>query len=217
MRLFGHASIAELRGRPFLDQIAPSHREQIAEMVALRARGGNPPNDYQTHGLRKDGTEVPFEVTTTRVLVADGPLTIAFIKDVSEREEALQGLRVSEEKFCTLSAAAFEGVLVHAEGRVVLANEPGATMHGFDSPASMVGASVADLIARPSRVPTCSSTFEAGRPSPARAWRGVATAARSTRRRAARRWTAPTSGGPCVSSSCATSPSVSAPKPSGAH
>ncbi|HEX8794437.1 MAG TPA: PAS domain S-box protein [Polyangiaceae bacterium] len=147
VRLFGHASAAEMRGTPILDQIAPSHRTQIAEMVALRARGGSPPNDYQSRGLRKDGTEFPFEVTTTRVMVADEPLTIAFIRDVSQREDALQALRASEEKFRTLSAAAFEGVFIHAKGRVVLANEPGAAMHGFDPPSAMVGASVEDLIA----------------------------------------------------------------------
>jgi two-component system, cell cycle sensor histidine kinase and response regulator CckA len=151
VRLFGHASIAELRGRSILDQIAPSHRAQIAEMVALRARGGNPPGHYQTRGVRKDGTEFPFEVTTTRVLVADGPLAIAFLRDASEREEAIQALRASEERFRILSAAAFEGVFVHAEGKVVLANEAGAAMHGFDPPASMIGVSVESLIAPESR------------------------------------------------------------------
>jgi PAS domain S-box-containing protein len=85
VRLFGYASSSDLRGRSILDQIAPSHRAQITEMVALRAHGGSPPNRYETRGLRKDGTEFPFEVTTTRVLVADGPLAIAFITDVSEQ------------------------------------------------------------------------------------------------------------------------------------
>jgi PAS domain S-box-containing protein len=146
VRLFGYASIAELRGRTILDLIAPSHRAQIAEMVTLRARGGSPPQRYESRGLRKDGTEFPFEVTTTRVLVADGPLAIAFITDVSERDAALQALRASEERFRTLSGAAFEGVIVHAEGKVVLANDAGSAMYGYD-PASIVGVPVTELIA----------------------------------------------------------------------
>jgi PAS domain S-box-containing protein len=151
VRLFGYSSSAELRGRSILDLIAPSHRTQIAEMVAQRAGGGSPPQRYQTRGLRTDGTEFPFEVTTTRVLVADGPLAIAFITDVSERENGIDALRASEERFRTLSGAAFEGVMVHTEGKFVLVNDAGAAMYGFDDPASMVGVPIMDLIAPESR------------------------------------------------------------------
>jgi PAS domain S-box-containing protein len=150
VRLFGYTSVDELRGRSILEHIAPSHRAQIAELVALRARGEGSPHHYETRGLRKDGMEFPMEVTTTRVLVADGPLTIAFIRDVSERDDALHALRASEERFRTLSGAAFEAVFVHAEGKVVLANDAGAVMYGYD-PASMVGVPVMDLIAPESR------------------------------------------------------------------
>ncbi|HEY4015269.1 MAG TPA: PAS domain S-box protein [Polyangiaceae bacterium] len=150
LRLFGHESAAELRGGPLLDQIAPSHRPQVLEMITQRARGDHLPQRYQTRGLRKDGTEFPFEVSTMRTVVADGPLTIAFLSNVSEREDALSALKASEERFRTLSAAALEGVFVHAEGRIVLANEAGAAMYRFD-PASMVGASLMDLTAPESR------------------------------------------------------------------
>jgi PAS domain S-box-containing protein len=150
VRLFGYESAAELRGRSLLEQIAPSHRSQVLEMITQRARGDRLPDRYHTRGLRKDGTEFPFDVTTTRVVVADGPLAIAFISDVSEREEALSALKASEERFRTLSAAAVEGVFIHAEGKILLANEAGAAMYGFD-PASMVGASLMDLTAPESR------------------------------------------------------------------
>jgi len=149
-RLFGYDGVAELRGRPLLEQIAPSHRPQIVELLAQRARGDSLPHRYQTRGLRKDGTEFPFEVSTARVVVADGPLLIAFIADVSEREDALQALKASEERFRTLSAAALEGVFLHTDGKIVLANEAGAAMYGFD-PASMVGASLMELTAPESR------------------------------------------------------------------
>ena len=149
-RLFGYGAVAELRGRSILEQIAPSHRPQIVELLAQRARGDSLPHRYQTRGLRKDGTEFPFEVSTTRVLVADGPLLIAFITDVSEREDALQALKASEERFRTLSEAALEGVCLHADGKIVLVNEAGAAMYGTDA-ASMVGASLMDLTAPESR------------------------------------------------------------------
>jgi PAS domain S-box-containing protein len=149
-RLFGYASVAELRGRSLLEEIAPSHRPRILELLAARERGDRLPYRYQTRGLRKDGGEFPLEVTTTHVDVADGPLNIAFVFDVSAREDALGALKASEERFRTLSAAAFEGVFVHADGKIVLANEAGASMYGFDPP-SMAGASLMELAAPGSR------------------------------------------------------------------
>src|SRR5262249_37316437 len=136
-RLFGYGDAGELKGRSILEQIAPSHRGQIQEYVARRARGESTPQRYATRGLRKDGTEFPFEITTTRVVLADGPLTIAFISDLSERDQAVEALRASEERFRTLSGATFEGVFLHADGKIVLANETGARMYGFDDSAAM--------------------------------------------------------------------------------
>jgi len=131
-RLFGYGQVAELRGRSLLEQIAPSHRSRIIELLAQRARGDRLPHRYQTRGLRRDGTEFPFEVTTTQVIVADGPLLIAFISDVSEREDALQALKASEERFRTLSAAALtepcEVTALRTDGSTFLAEIRGTTL-----------------------------------------------------------------------------------------
>ncbi|MGZ3423877.1 MAG: hybrid sensor histidine kinase/response regulator [Polyangiales bacterium] len=150
VRLFGYDSLEELRGRPILEQIAPSHHAQIVEMVAQRARGERVPERYRTLGLRKDGSEFPFDITVTRVVVADGPITIAFVSDESERENALAALKASEERFRTLSAAAVEGVFIHAEGKIVLVNGAGAAMFGID-PESMVGVPITELATPESR------------------------------------------------------------------
>ncbi|HEY8090625.1 MAG TPA: PAS domain S-box protein [Polyangiaceae bacterium] len=149
-RLFGYASVEELRGQSILEMIAASDRERVQQMVSQRARGESPPHRYQARGLRKDGTEFPFDVTTTRVVGPDGPLTIAFLSDVSERVDALRALQASEERFRTLASAALEGVFVHADGKVVLANEAGAAMFGHDT-TSIVGVSLLDLASADSR------------------------------------------------------------------
>jgi PAS domain S-box-containing protein len=148
--LFGYASVTEVRGTSLLEQIAPSHRPEIIRLLGERAKGDDKPYHYQTRGLRRDGSEFPLDVTTTRVVVADGPLLIAFVSDVSEREDALQALKASEERFRTLSSAAFEGICVHQDGKIVVANEAGAAMFGFDS-ASIVGVPLINLTARESR------------------------------------------------------------------
>ena len=150
VRLFGYGSIAEIRGRSILEQIAQSHRAEIQGRVAKRARGEESQSRYRSRGVRRDGSEFPFEVTTTRVLTPDGALTIAFISDLSEHDEAVFAARASEERFRTLAAAAFEGVFIHEAGRIVLANEAGAAMYGYE-PEEIIGRTVAELTARESQ------------------------------------------------------------------
>jgi two-component system cell cycle sensor histidine kinase/response regulator CckA len=149
-RLFGYESSAALRGRPILDQIAPSHQGQVGGMVVQRASGQRLPLRYLSRGVRQDGTEFPIEITTTRVVVGDEPLTIAFISDLSERDHALEALRASEERFRMLSGAAHEGVFIHADGKIALANETGEAMYGFE-PGGMVGVPLMELTAPESR------------------------------------------------------------------
>src|SRR5262249_44020044 len=126
VRLFGYATVDELKGRSILEQIAPSDRDRISQIVAARARGEAVPHSYQTRGRRRDGSEFPFDIATTRVTLPDGPITLAFISDISQREDALKALHASEDRFRVLSAGTLEGVFIHSEGRVLLANDAGA-------------------------------------------------------------------------------------------
>jgi PAS domain S-box-containing protein len=141
---FGYERFDELRGTSLLLQIAPSHRDEIITKIKRRAAGEEVETTYLTRGLRRDGTEFPFEITTCRVTVPDGPLTIAFIRDISERERAAAEVTAALEMFRTLSSAALEGVYVHDRGRIVLVNHAGAAMVGA-TPEQLIGLSVLDL------------------------------------------------------------------------
>jgi PAS domain S-box-containing protein len=147
--MFGYPTAASMIGMRVLDQIAEHERPVVLARITARARGEVAPESYRTVGLRKNGEWFPFEVTTTRVMVLDGPLTIAFISDVSKREQSEQELKASEERFRTLSGAAFEAVFAHSEGKVVLANDAGAAMYGYTA-GELVGVDVRQLTAKES-------------------------------------------------------------------
>ncbi len=131
LALFGYRSVEEVVGTSLLDQIAPHARADILVKIRQRARNEAVPGSYQTTGRRTDGSEFPFVIQTTRVLLDDGPLTIAFITDVTEkvraeatREEALEFNR-------RLLAASTVGTLAYkAEGQCVLCNEAAASIIG---------------------------------------------------------------------------------------
>src|SRR4051812_24382846 len=64
---FGFQRVEEIRGTSLLLQIAPSHREEVVGKIRRRAQGEEVETTYLTRGLRRDGTEFPFEITLCRV------------------------------------------------------------------------------------------------------------------------------------------------------
>jgi len=86
---FGYAR-HELIGRAIETLVPPlareSHVASRAEYIAahhVRAMGSG----RILHALRKDGTEVPVEITLSPVEMADGPAVIAIARDVTERRQ----------------------------------------------------------------------------------------------------------------------------------
>ena len=95
LRMFGYTDEAELYGTPLTDQIAPPYREEIMERTRRREKGEAAPNSYETVGLRKDGSSFPFYVSVTRMELSDGPASIAFFTDITERKRAEEALRAA--------------------------------------------------------------------------------------------------------------------------
>ncbi|GGZ83990.1 PAS domain S-box protein [Streptomyces echinoruber] len=88
--LFGYGR-EELLGRP-VELLVPHrfrahhvrHRDGYAAHRQVRPMGA----DLELHGLRKDGTEFPAEISLSPLETADGPLVSAAVRDVSERRAA---------------------------------------------------------------------------------------------------------------------------------
>jgi PAS domain S-box-containing protein len=88
LEMFGLSSLDELKGYSPLNLFAPEARSRILENIQRRAKGLPVPNSYETECLRKDGTRFPVLMHLTRTMFADGPATIGFILDITERKRA---------------------------------------------------------------------------------------------------------------------------------
>jgi PAS domain S-box-containing protein/putative nucleotidyltransferase with HDIG domain len=100
--MFAYASVTELEGTPLIDQIAPQCRSQIEESLRRREQGKEVPRAYETVGLRKDGSQFPLYIEAARIELPDGPATIGYFSDTTERKLAEEALKQSEEKYRSL-------------------------------------------------------------------------------------------------------------------
>jgi PAS domain S-box-containing protein len=99
-KLFHHDSPEQLYGTSMLRQVAPSARAMIEERIQRRLQGLPLPNAYETAGLKKDGTEFPMFVQVAKVFLDDGPATLAFITDLTERKRLETELRQAQKMEC---------------------------------------------------------------------------------------------------------------------
>ncbi|MEO7911793.1 MAG: histidine kinase N-terminal 7TM domain-containing protein [Roseiflexaceae bacterium] len=75
---------------------------------------------------------------------------LIILRDITDHRRAEQALQESEERFRRLAEAAFEGVAVHEEGRIIDANQALADLFGYTS-AELLGKSAFDLLVREAR------------------------------------------------------------------
>jgi PAS domain S-box-containing protein len=89
---------------------------------------------------RYDGTLFDAEVSLNRILIDENTLLLqAIVRDVSERKEAENRLKTSEEKYRSIFENAIEGIFqTTPAGKVITANTTFARMYGYRSAKELV-------------------------------------------------------------------------------
>ena len=93
LQLFGYESNEAIAGTSLLNQIAPSHRQEVLHNAERRAAGENIPHFYETRGIKTDGTEFDMEVSVFSYEVLGESYSVATIRDITERKRLEQLLR----------------------------------------------------------------------------------------------------------------------------
>jgi PAS domain S-box-containing protein len=146
-RVYGRPPSAFI-GDPDLwhEVVHPDDRKAAARSSEALLEDGNVETTYRV--LRPDG-EVRW-IRDRKVVVHDKdgePARIGGIaSDVTERHEAEDRRRESDEKARRLSEAAFEGIVIHEQGRIAETNQVFARMLGYE-PGELVGMDGLQLVA----------------------------------------------------------------------
>jgi diguanylate cyclase (GGDEF)-like protein/PAS domain S-box-containing protein len=84
--LFGYSE-EEAIGQPFTVMIAPEYRDDFRDLAT-----GQPNVAVETLGLRQDGSTFAMEIDHGKISRADRSVTLAFVRDISERKAYIETL-----------------------------------------------------------------------------------------------------------------------------
>lgn len=147
LEMFGY-SLEEVIGATF-DVFLPPDQKETAwkDFVEGIERGHSLYIGIETIGLRKDGTTFHFHINST-VVHENEEVTgyLSLIRDIDERMNALEALRMSEQRFREMISSVPEGIATtNLDEKLMFVNEGFAKLVGFEV-GELIGKSILDLV-----------------------------------------------------------------------
>ncbi len=144
LKMFG-ASTEQMEGSPVSDLLTPGSRSKALDRTQFIVETGQATEWAEMKLARRDGRVFEAETKGTPILYRGIPGVLTIVRDITERKEAEDTLRESEERYRKLVELSPEAVVVHAQGKILYVNSAGIRMFGA-TPDKVDGSSVADFL-----------------------------------------------------------------------
>lgn len=103
-----------------LEDILPASTDWSQLIDEISSKGGF---NFETENVRKDGSHVPVEISTSLFKMDGKPVMLALIQDITERKKAEKKLKESEQKYRGLFECTTDGIIVlDARGEILDVN-----------------------------------------------------------------------------------------------
>lgn len=145
-RYFGKTR-EELIGANFIEMIPEEERRQIREFLA--GFSVDHPVASIEHQVVLPGGEVRWQQWTDHAIFDDKGEIVGFQsvgRDVTERRQAEEALRESEERFRTLAELSPDGLFVYVQRKIVFVNQAGVRLVGASGPEDLIGRDPLSLV-----------------------------------------------------------------------
>lgn len=139
-------STEEILSRPFIDFIYPDDREMVANRHVRRLKGEEISHIYDFRIIHKDGNIRWVELNVVVISWKGKGATLNFMSDITERKQAEEALRESEERYRALIEKSNDGITLIRGDRYLFVNQKMVEIFGYDRPEEIIGQSVAMLI-----------------------------------------------------------------------
>ncbi|PKN35059.1 MAG: hypothetical protein CVU61_05160 [Deltaproteobacteria bacterium HGW-Deltaproteobacteria-19] len=138
-RIFGYEA-GEVAGRlRFEDIVHPGDRPLVKGMIEKRLSGELKSLRYDFRVVRKNGEMRHTEVYSSRTTYRGKPAVIGTLLDITERKNAEQNLKDSEEKFRVLFESANDAIVLWDEEHFIDCNRKAVEMFGIESKERVMG------------------------------------------------------------------------------
>jgi PAS domain S-box-containing protein len=118
-----------------LDPVATDHR-----LARLRTEGNL--QEFEVLHMRPDGSSIHFLVNTSLIEYQGRKAILSINRDITERKQAEEALRESEENFQRIVEISPDAILVHQDGVIDFVNNAAVEMIGAASKSELIGKSV---------------------------------------------------------------------------
>ncbi|MCX6690327.1 MAG: PAS domain S-box protein, partial [Methanoregula sp.] len=125
-------SVAELLKTSIKELATPNEIKKLIERLRKRLSGEDVPHQYETLILRKDGKNVPIEITAAKTVWHGQPADLVIFHDITERKRAEEALRDSEENFRSIfenNSAAM--AIIEPDTTISMVNEEYCNLSGY--------------------------------------------------------------------------------------
>ena len=152
-------SLDETLGKPFNDFISSEHKELVISRYKKRLAGEEVPARYEFDIIAKDGRRVNVEVNASLFEYRRKQAEMAIVRDVTQRKQAEEKVRESEERYRDLFENANDLIQsITPDGHFIYVNKAWRKALGY-SEKEVASLTLWDII-HPDSIPHCKEIFQ---------------------------------------------------------